>query len=435
MDQILGGLTDSSAGMIFGLSSIKAAIDGLMVKNLDEKIIPGLSGIKGGISEIKDELTTGGVPALQGAISLIEAAESSSDPDEAAQKLAQAKVYLNALLVKINEDEGMLAGLDMMLAYLDGAEDTIIPGLTKIQDGLSGVGDPANPGVSEVLGTVLTGLGDAATDGTVVAGLTQVRYGLSGVGDPANPGVSEVLGTVLTGLGDTTTDGTVVGGLTQVRYGLSGTGDPSSPGVSEVLGTVLTGLGDAATEGTVVGGLTQLRGGLAGPVGDGLDGIVTGLSMEIVPGLGEIKEGMDEIMIPGTYKLLAGFNKTERVEGESGIIEGLTKISRGLANPAFTPNPGGDPGVSDGLGLVISGIRTDVLGGIGELKGGIVTKIIPGLEQMITGITGELQPGFNKVSLLLLAIWLVSMVVFLVVGILIGRSVRAKASSGSSASA
>ena len=182
----------------------------------------------------------------------------------------------------------------------------------------------------------------------------------------------------------------------------------------------------------IIEGLGKVRGGLAGPVGEGLEGVVAGLSGEIVPGMTAIKEGMDEIMIPGTHKLLTGFNKTERVEGEAGIIEGLTKISNGLANPKFTPNPGGDPGVSDGLGLVISGIRTDVLDGIGELKGGIVRKIIPGLEKMITGITGELQPGFSKVSLLLLAIWLVSIAVFLVVGILIGRSARAKASSGTS---
>ncbi|HOA36196.1 MAG TPA: hypothetical protein PKL00_08015, partial [Bacillota bacterium] len=113
---------------------------------------------------------------------------------------------------------------------------------------------------------------------------------------------------------------------------------------------------------------------------------------------------------------------------------GLTKISHGLANPEFSPNPGGDPGISDGLGLVINGIRTEVLGGIDELKSGIVDKIMPGLEKMGTGISDELQPGFSKVSLLLLAIWLVSLVILLVVGIIIGRAGRAKASAGRSAS-
>ena len=75
-----------------------------------------------------------------------------------------------------------------------------------------------------------------------------------------------------------------------------------------------------------------------------------------------------------------------------------------------------------------------MLGGIDELKGGIVEKIMPGLEEMSSGISGELQPGFTQVSWLLLGIWLVSLIVFLVVGILIGRARRARASSDRSAS-
>jgi len=59
---------------------------------------------------------------------------------------------------------------------------------------------------------------------------------------------------------------------------------------------------------------------------------------------------------------------------------------------------------------------------------------MPGLEEMNEGIQGELQPGFSKVSVLLLLIWLVSLVVVLVVGILIGRGRKPKASAGQSAS-
>ncbi|NLA27289.1 MAG: hypothetical protein GX878_07840, partial [Firmicutes bacterium] len=70
-----------------------------------------------------------------------------------------------------------------------------------------------------------------------------------------------------------------------------------------------------------------------------------------------------------------------------------------------------------------------------ELRGGIVEKIMPGLEQMGSGISGELQPGFTKVSMLLLIIWLVSLLIFLVVGLLIGRAGKAKASAGPGASA
>ena len=177
-----------------------------------------------------------------------------------------------------------------------------------------------------------------------------------------------------------------------------------------------------------------MRAGINGQMVPGLNQLAAGLSGDIAGGLVQIRGGLAEQVSPGLGDMLVGFNKTEAETGESGIVEGLTKISHGLANPEFTPNPGGDPGVSDGLGLVIDGIRTDVLGGVDELKSGITEKIMPGLEQMSTGISGELQPGFSKVSTLLLVIWLVSMVVLLVVGIFIGRGRKAKASTDRSAS-
>ena len=199
----------------------------------------------------------------------------------------------------------------------------------------------------------------------------------------------------------------IIEGLTKIRVGLS---REVSPGLKVM---------KKGIDGQMVPGLNQLAAGLSGDIAGGLVQIRGGLAEQVSPGLGD---------------MLVGFNKTEAEIGESGIVEGLTKISHGLANPEFTPNPGGDPGVSDGLGLVIDGIRTDVLGGVDELKSGITEKIMPGLEQMSTGISGELQPGFSKVSTLLLVIWLVSMVVLLVVGIFIGRGRKAKVSTDRSAS-
>ncbi|HQD05385.1 MAG TPA: hypothetical protein PKX19_01185, partial [Bacillota bacterium] len=197
------------------------------------------------------------------------------------------------------------------------------------------------------------------------------------------------------------------------------------PGLNNILGGLNT---------QVIPGLEQLDAGIDQEMTPGLDKIVAGLKTQVVPGLKEMKTGIDTQMIPGLDNMLFGFNKTEAATGESGIVEGLSKVSRGLANPEFSPNPGGDPGISDGLGLVIDGIYTGVLDGIESLKSGIVDKIMPGLEQIGTGISDELQPGFNKVSLLLLVIWLVSMAILLVVGFFIGRAGWAKSSAGSSSS-
>ena len=132
-----------------------------------------------------------------------------------------------------------------------------------------------------------------------------------------------------------------------------------------------------------------------------------------------MKNSVDDKVVPGLDALLAGFNKTEAPHGEPGIVEGLTKISDGLGTD-----------VSEGLGSLEEGIRGPILEGINTIKGNVSDKVIPGLEKMDAGIGGELQPGFTKVSVLLLVIWLVTLAVFLVVGLLIGRAGKAKAARG-----
>lgn len=89
----------------------------------------------------------------------------------------------------------------------------------------------------------------------------------------------------------------------------------------------------------------------------------------------------------------------------------------------------GDPGISEGLSLVIDGIKGDVLGGMDQLQAGISGSVIPGFEEMNKGVKEELQPGFTKVSVLLLVIRLVSLVIFLAVGILSGRNRKGKISA------
>jgi len=180
----------------------------------------------------------------------------------------------------------------------------------------------------------------------------------------------------------------------------------------------------------------------------------SGIDKQMVPGLNKLVDGLGGPFSTGLYDLLNGFTNTDFAEGYSGIvkrvntfpeppsngggntgiIDGLRQIRLGLANPEFSPNPGGDPGVSDAVGLMIDGINTEVQGGIEQLKSGITDQIMPGLEEMNEGIKSEMQPGFSKVSVLLLVIWLASLIVVLVVGILIGRGRKARVSAGQSAS-
>ena len=479
--------------LIPGLQQIEAGIDKDMVGGLDQilgglglQVVPGLGQLKDGLT---DQLSPGLGKLIAG---VVKVDENEEEPgliqglNMANKGLSDLKGKLAGLGVMLNDisfvqfDDGTGADLPklgrvkgyIIESYTDIAKPTSLSNdraaltfLTSEPDAFDGLtievplfeaGDLVGFAQAPVRGNEVV----TSVDPYTTVPVAQVIVGIIAVKEGFIPNAIAKAGAALTG--------PVAGGIDQLSNGvirirdgiaaLDGEGKPKvtvdAEGDPDTLYAGLVAL-KAGVDGKMVAGVDQLldgfnktekvdgesgiieglgkvRGGLAGPVGEGLGKVAAGLSDEIVPGMTAIKEGMDEIMIPGTHKLLTGFNKTERVEGESGIIEGLTKISNGLANPKFTPNPGGDPGVSDGLGLVISGIRTDVLDGIGELKGGIVRKIIPGLEKMITGITGELQPGFSKVSLLLLAIWLVSIAVFLVVGILIGRSARAKASSGTS---
>ncbi len=220
--------------------------------------------------------------------------------------------------------------------------------------------------------------------------------------------------------GDVIQPSGVIEGLTKVRFGLSkwiGPGDDDylpgfswddnkTWGASEALFAILHGLqrteikvdGTVVQESGVIEGLEKITGGLTGPIGGGLDAILDGLEDEVVPGLQEMKSGVDKQMVPGLndlvtglggdfsiglYDLLDGFTSTDFAEGYSGIVgrvntfpvppssggntgivDGLSQIRLGLANPEFSPNPGGDPGVSDAMGLMIDGINTEVLGGI-----------------------------------------------------------------------
>jgi len=156
--------------------------------------------------------------------------------------------------------------------------------------------------------------------------------------------------------------------------------------------------------------------------------LIAGIGVDLADGLTRLRDGLRDQLSPGLTALLLGFNRTEAVYGEPGIVEGLSKIRGGLSNPV------GDPGVSEGLGLVLAGIRGEVLDGVNDLQEGVAAGVIPGLEKIETGIREELQPGFTKVSALLLVIWLVTSAILSVASTLIDRARKARASANKSAS-
>jgi hypothetical protein len=180
--------------------------------------------------------------------------------------------------------------------------------------------------------------------------------------------------------------------------------------------------------------MRKIKAGMDDEMIPGLDQLSAGLSDDIGEGLAKIHGGLGVDVSGGLGSLIDGFTRTEAVSGESGIIEGLTLIREGISNPEFSPNPGGDPGVSEALGMVITGLEVDVQDGVSELKGGVTGKILPGLQKIQTGISGEMQPGLSKLSVLFTIIWAASLIVILLVGIAIGRA-RKKDAPSRSASA
>lgn len=436
--EILGGLVTLEQGLAGpisgGLTDMKTGIDNVMIPGLDDIRI-GITGqVVPGLREMKSGIDGRVVPGL------IELRDGLSDE--------------------------MSPGLRKMRKGFTG---TIIPGLGLIRGGLSNA-DPATPGVSQGLGSVIAYLGVADNAVTIVGGLTGIRNGLAGL---VSPGLSSAITTIgaptvpvapslttsiqndlewaelhsTNPIAVQTAMEFAQPKLVAVSVGLTTARDAIDASMVPGLTLIITGIGVPVAppfEGTtMIAVLQRMKGGIDGRMLPGLDAILEGLNDEVVPGLLEMRAGVNDKMIPGLNELIAGmqgdfsgglgemlhgFNRTEADHGQSGIVEGLTLIRGGLSSPV------GEPGVSEGLGQVLGGIRGDVLGGVNQLQEGVAASVIPGLEEMHTGIQGELQPGFTTVSWLLLAIWLVSVLLFLAIGILIGRARRAKADAGHSTS-
>ena len=299
LDSILHGITGQ---VVPGMSKMKDGID--------DRIVPGLKDIREGL---RDEMSPGMKEMINGLTGQI---------------IPGLKDMQNGI------DQEMIVGLDKILGGIT-EKDGMIDGLTQIRYGLSGVGDPNKPGVSEGIISILNGLGDDSPGETIVYGLTRIHLGLRdslspGLGNAINtigtvPGSPEPPGEKTTILNDlelakvSSSEPTVQAAiavaqtkLEEVSSGLDTAQDKIDDemvsGLEKILGVinnqiikglvdmqtgvnlmvpgldiVLAGLGDANTEDTIVYGLNAIRSGLAGPFSTGLTDIVDGLDDEIVP--------------------------------------------------------------------------------------------------------------------------------------------------------
>lgn len=457
-EKIAGGLTDIKGGidnkLVPGLDDILAGITGQVVPGLrdlktgvDGKIVPGLKTMKTGIDG----------KLIPGMNDLIAAFEPTGD-----------------LTKGISDISGGLGGVIGGLVTNPGTSTTppsILNGLTGVRFGLKMSGHPAfNPadpltwgvveglaGISGGIGSVLNTIGapDTAT-GEAPGATTSIQNDLNvalavlAAADPTDAmqvqailsGTKSKLGAIHSQhpAGNLTSfrasldsmrgkiDGLMVGGLDAMRAGIAALNADGTPRVTYAA--------DGVTPNTLYAALAVMKGGIDTKLLPGINTkVLPGMKdvrdvglKPISAGLGDVIKGLSGDVSGGLTKLSTGFTKTEATHGSSGVVEGLTLIRGGVKSGVAA-----EPGVSEGLGLVIGGIRGDVLDGIAKLKGGITEKVMPGLTEMNEGIKGDLQPGFTKVSLLLTGIWLVSLVIFLVVGILIGRGRKGKVSAGRSA--
>ncbi|MEW5785774.1 MAG: hypothetical protein AB1767_12010 [Bacillota bacterium] len=461
-EQIRGGvdeLIDGNEQLVEGLDTLGGALDkdlagnlGVMKSGIDVLVIPGLDAILQGLTgdavpglrEMKTGIDGQLIPGMN---DLIAAFKPEGD-------------FTKGITDMSDGLGGLLYAFNKKAATSPDGKSGIVEGLTFARYGLKmsdhpvpGAYDPTDPdtwGLSEGLATVLATIGgpplpavNPLTD-PAPALTTSIIYdvlylqALSNVGmlDAAtcNNIVNNAIIPKLQGVhGGYVADPADVGGLTKVKGAID---TRLVPGFDLILG----GLTNADPTKGVVAALTAMKTGIDTK-------LLPGINNLILPGMKDVRDKGLKVMSAGVGDLITALTKTEGVGGYAavldkinqfpvrpstgsnvGLIEGLTQIRLGLSSL----DPVNEPGVSEGLGLAETAVRTDVLGGIAQLKGGITEKILPGLTAMNAGISDQLQPGFSKVSMLLGLIWLVTLVIVLVVGLLVGRA--KKKASGHSAS-
>ena len=118
--------------------------------------------------------------------------------------------------------------------------------------------------------------------------------------------------------------------------------------------------------------------------------MLAGLSGEIVPGLGQIRAGLDNAD-PETPGISQGLASVEAgLTGE--IVPGLEEILAGLDNA--DPET---PGIGQGLASVEAGLSGEIVPGLGQIRAGLKDEFSPGLREMKKGIDGQMVPGLGKI--------------------------------------
>ena len=432
LDTILMGLADEA---VPGLHEVSEGINEEMVPGLNEMVMGVKNEMKPGLEEMRKGLEEEMRPGLQemqagihsemvpGLVQLLDGLEREMKPglEEMRQGTRQVKHYLDPerpTHINLENEPGEETTILYDLAYF---QESIETELSPVED-LIGSG-ALDPFMEKMVEELVTGLIEGVA--MLVDGSEEKLTALHGGLDEIHTGQSELI----RGIGDAENEESIIGGLTALKGGLE---EEFSPGID----MMIDGLGRRTEDVSMVGGLSVLLNAL-GEEEDpesligGLNTVHNVLDEEVGPGLGELHSELTQTQHPGGYawvqQQVGAFPDPDlpgaNGEGGMGLMEGLTQIRLGLSNPQFRPEPaplpGQDPGVADGLGMVLEGLDEEAIPGIREMHAGTTEQAMPGLDEATTGIRGEMQPGIAQLSTLVTVLLLAF--VGLIAGLIIGK--------------
>lgn len=271
------------------------------------------------------------------------------------------------------------AGLDDAVKGVGdpGTADTLLFGITAIDDGLRQMADAAEgvpyakanidramiPGVKEAA----AGIGSETAENTLLWAGAQAQAGLQGIA---------------AGIGSMDTDPSLLYAMAQMGVGLE---------------DIKSGVGSETADGTLLYAITQMQGGLndiksnIGSSGD-LNTLLWGVA-QVVGGIDSIVHEINKVdpnppytnagllqalsmMLTGVDTMIAGITYIDPTYANPGLLQGLDMIKAGITNPSGVPKPGILEGLQSiqgateaGTGTIDAGILTPFQSTIDHLEG------------------------------------------------------------------
>lgn len=396
------GSPEADPSLLFGITAVDNGLQQLAAglpeakTNLDAKIIPGVTQAAAGIGSATtpDTLLYADTAAISG-LQVIKAGIGSTTTD------ATLLYAANALVTNLQTISGYLGSAEI--------EESIIGGIYAVMIGLGY--DPGIPGILQGLQQISAGLGSVGTSNTIIDGLSQIAANL----DPTSPasvyaavaGVSALMkvgggglydyvaGTALPDPGWPAVQATILGTLAAYTPNLDAAAggiatmygyltEPLPNGIIPNLQYMKSQIDDPMIVGinkmlaglpTIYGGLVTIQNGIGSVT---TDGTLLYAAAAIESGLNTIKGGIGDVAIDGTllYALAA-------------IQNGLTQIKAGLSSGDMS-----NPAIKEGLVLISAGIG-DAVTGLGS--SGTPDTLLYGSNAVREGLT-ELGGGTTQLE-------------------------------------